>query len=320
MLLEGLGDDRARWAIYALRKAFGEMDDAGVLAVLRGAPTGKVTVAKEVVRLLGELPGDQAFGDSGGPGSARPAPRRAHRAPPGALESPRAPRRLAHPRARRRLDGLGGGREARRRPPGAPLDRGRAPGGAPPRAGDEAPGDRGAHRALERIAGVPAARQPSGSSSASAWRAWPRRTPTSADGHRRRAHAHARGRGRRHRRSRPDAAHPPPPAGADGERGHPPAGPLRARARDPGRPGRPRRARGRSVARAAIPRARPSGCWDGRSSPPRWSPCPSAVCSTPTPWPPRSPPWGPCSTPSSWSARSRGMRIPACAGWRWQRW
>ena len=63
VLIECLGDDRARWAIYALRKAFREMDRAGVLAVLRGAPTGKVTVAKEIVRLLGEMGGDDAFGE-----------------------------------------------------------------------------------------------------------------------------------------------------------------------------------------------------------------------------------------------------------------
>lgn len=61
VLIECLGDDRARWAIYALRKAFSEMPRERVLAELRAVPTAKVTVAKEVVRLLGELGGDDAY-------------------------------------------------------------------------------------------------------------------------------------------------------------------------------------------------------------------------------------------------------------------
>jgi cellulose synthase operon protein C len=60
-LLECLGDDRARWAIYALRQAFAEMSRDRVLGHLRAAPTNKVTVAKEVMRLLGELGGQEAF-------------------------------------------------------------------------------------------------------------------------------------------------------------------------------------------------------------------------------------------------------------------
>ncbi|WP_437667490.1 hypothetical protein [Sorangium sp. So ce1182] len=63
VLIECLGDDRARWAIYALRKAFAEMTRERVLAELRAVPTTKVTVAKEVVRLLGELGGDDAYRD-----------------------------------------------------------------------------------------------------------------------------------------------------------------------------------------------------------------------------------------------------------------
>jgi hypothetical protein len=62
-LLEALGDDRARVAIYALRKAFGEMARDEVVAHLRAAPTTRVTVAKEVVRLFGELGGDDAFSE-----------------------------------------------------------------------------------------------------------------------------------------------------------------------------------------------------------------------------------------------------------------
>lgn len=60
-LVEALGDDRARWAIYALRKAFSEMGRSDMLATLRATPTKKVTVAKEVVRLLGELGGHDAL-------------------------------------------------------------------------------------------------------------------------------------------------------------------------------------------------------------------------------------------------------------------
>lgn len=61
VLIEALGDDRARWAIYALRKVFSELRREDVLAELRAVPTSKVTVAKEVVRLLGELGGDDAY-------------------------------------------------------------------------------------------------------------------------------------------------------------------------------------------------------------------------------------------------------------------
>jgi len=61
VLLACLEDARARWAIYALRKAFSEMKKERVLAYLREAPTSKVTVAKEVVRLLGELGGRESY-------------------------------------------------------------------------------------------------------------------------------------------------------------------------------------------------------------------------------------------------------------------
>ena len=61
VLIACLGDDRARFAIYALRKAFQERTPAEVLAALAKAPLAKVTVAKEVLRLVGELPGDEAL-------------------------------------------------------------------------------------------------------------------------------------------------------------------------------------------------------------------------------------------------------------------
>ncbi|WP_394827838.1 hypothetical protein [Pendulispora albinea] len=60
-LLACLADDRARWAIYALRVALRDMPEERVLAILRDAPMTKVTVAKEVMRLLGELGGEPAY-------------------------------------------------------------------------------------------------------------------------------------------------------------------------------------------------------------------------------------------------------------------
>ncbi|HLW00278.1 MAG TPA: hypothetical protein VKT82_16545 [Ktedonobacterales bacterium] len=62
-LLEAMGDERARIAIYALRGALLEMPTARAAEVLRGVPLDKVTVAKEVVRLLGELPGEAGYLD-----------------------------------------------------------------------------------------------------------------------------------------------------------------------------------------------------------------------------------------------------------------
>ncbi|MBN9167707.1 MAG: hypothetical protein J0I07_42650, partial [Myxococcales bacterium] len=62
-LLACLADDRARWAIYALRSVFAELPRHEVLARLRAVPREKVTVAKEVVRLLGELGGEDAFAE-----------------------------------------------------------------------------------------------------------------------------------------------------------------------------------------------------------------------------------------------------------------
>jgi HEAT repeat protein len=60
-LLQCLGDERARWAIYALRRLFAELPHSSVLQRLRSVPMQKVTVAKEVVRLIGDLGGDAAF-------------------------------------------------------------------------------------------------------------------------------------------------------------------------------------------------------------------------------------------------------------------
>ncbi len=62
-LLDALGDDRARVAIYALRRLVLVMPSARALSVLRAAPLDRVTVAKEVVRLIGELRSDAGFAD-----------------------------------------------------------------------------------------------------------------------------------------------------------------------------------------------------------------------------------------------------------------
>ncbi len=60
-LIEALDDERARIAIYGLRRALIEMPAARALEILREVPLQKVTVAKEVVRLLGDLNSSAAF-------------------------------------------------------------------------------------------------------------------------------------------------------------------------------------------------------------------------------------------------------------------
>lgn len=54
-LIAALDDDRARIAIYALRSALLEMPTERAMPLLQNAPTAKVTVAKEVIRLVGDL-------------------------------------------------------------------------------------------------------------------------------------------------------------------------------------------------------------------------------------------------------------------------
>lgn len=54
-LLACLEDERARFAIYGLRRALFDMAPPRAVALLAAAPMRKVTVAKEVVRLLGDL-------------------------------------------------------------------------------------------------------------------------------------------------------------------------------------------------------------------------------------------------------------------------
>ena len=60
-LVEALDDERARIAIYALRSTLLAMPAARALVLLQAVPTQKVTVAKEVIRLLGDLNTPAAF-------------------------------------------------------------------------------------------------------------------------------------------------------------------------------------------------------------------------------------------------------------------
>jgi hypothetical protein len=61
ILITCLGDARARFAIYGLRRALLSMPAGRALAVLAKAPLHKVTIAKEVVRLTGEVRADAAY-------------------------------------------------------------------------------------------------------------------------------------------------------------------------------------------------------------------------------------------------------------------
>ncbi len=60
-LIDALGDDRARIAIYALRRRLLAMPPERALTLLDAVPLTRVTVAKEVIRLIGELPIDAAY-------------------------------------------------------------------------------------------------------------------------------------------------------------------------------------------------------------------------------------------------------------------
>ncbi len=60
-LLDSLNDDRARIAIYVLRRALLEMPEQQALSLLQDVPMQRVTVAKEVIRLLGELASEAAY-------------------------------------------------------------------------------------------------------------------------------------------------------------------------------------------------------------------------------------------------------------------
>ena len=75
VLLEALADERAPVAVYALGPAVRAMSVGRALAVLRGVGTTRLTVAKEVARLLGELPDGAGHPDlialAGSPGLHR---------------------------------------------------------------------------------------------------------------------------------------------------------------------------------------------------------------------------------------------------------
>jgi HEAT repeat protein len=61
-LLEALGDDRARVAIYALRNVMlKQLAPDRALEILRNTKTKSITVAKEIVRLVGDLDTNDAF-------------------------------------------------------------------------------------------------------------------------------------------------------------------------------------------------------------------------------------------------------------------
>ncbi len=60
-LIAALGDARARIAISALRPLLNQMPPDQALTILRAAPMDRVTVAKEIVRLIADLKTDAAF-------------------------------------------------------------------------------------------------------------------------------------------------------------------------------------------------------------------------------------------------------------------
>ena len=60
-LLDSLNDDRARIAIYVLRRAILAMPAEKAFIMLNTVPLQRVTVAKEVIRLLGDLASEEAY-------------------------------------------------------------------------------------------------------------------------------------------------------------------------------------------------------------------------------------------------------------------
>ncbi len=60
-LLSALDDARARIAIYALRKCLLEMPVDSAVSILQNASWEKITVAKEIIRLLGDLGSEPAY-------------------------------------------------------------------------------------------------------------------------------------------------------------------------------------------------------------------------------------------------------------------
>lgn len=60
-LVEALSDQRARIAIYALRSSLKSMSKPETLSLLQGIPQTKITVAKETLRLIGDLETEPAL-------------------------------------------------------------------------------------------------------------------------------------------------------------------------------------------------------------------------------------------------------------------
>lgn len=60
-LVDALGDARARFAIYALRSSLLQLPASEALTILKQVPSERVTVAKEALRLVGELGTPEAF-------------------------------------------------------------------------------------------------------------------------------------------------------------------------------------------------------------------------------------------------------------------
>ncbi|GCE21383.1 HEAT repeat domain-containing protein [Dictyobacter kobayashii] len=61
VLFEALNDERARVAIYVLRRILLAMPPQEALARLRAMPLNQVTVGKEIVRLIGDLASEEAY-------------------------------------------------------------------------------------------------------------------------------------------------------------------------------------------------------------------------------------------------------------------
>lgn len=60
-LIEALGDDRGRIAIYALRSALRDLSKSKAFEILKAVPSTKVTIAKETLRIIGDLETEEAF-------------------------------------------------------------------------------------------------------------------------------------------------------------------------------------------------------------------------------------------------------------------
>lgn len=60
-LIEALGDDRGRIAIYALRSVLRDLSNSKAFEILKAVPSTKITVAKETLRIIGDLETEEAF-------------------------------------------------------------------------------------------------------------------------------------------------------------------------------------------------------------------------------------------------------------------